>query len=765
MNRGLRVCSNCSNEFPPHYNECSKCGAPEWTSDLKPANPLDWVYDLETYPNIVTFLFKHVGSGSYEFFELSDRKDDSKNLYSFLYALHKMQSRLIGFNNINFDYPIVHRFIKSQTDYHDLYNKAQSIIFSDWNNRFAHLIWPSDVLIPQIDLFKLNHFDNKAKRTGLKKLEFNMQSENIEDLPFAPGIALNDQQKDTLISYQYNDVDETEKFYFESLRAIEFRENLGEKHNRNFLNHDDTKIGKDVFVMKLEAVLPGSCYHYVNNKKTPRGTPRTSIPLNEIIFKYVQFERREFQLVHEWLMNKTIYDTKGALEYCEVSAEFAKIMEPKLIKVHDIPPVDLPEENPVKLSQGVLLSKIKDQIEITDKYRYVSGWKDTSGLNCYINDFKFVYGTGGIHGSIHSQTVISDNNGVIYDWDVASYYPNLAIVNELYPEHLSVDFCKVYKDFYLERKQYKKGTPENLGIKLGLNSVYGNSNNKYAPFYDPKFTMSITINGQLLLCMLAEQLMKIPNLKMVQINTDGLTVKCPHQYVETMKDICKWWENYTCLTLESAIYERMFIRDVNNYIAEYKGGGVKRKGAYEYKREWHKNHSQLVVAKAVEAYLVKGESVEKFIYEHENIYDFMICEKASGNDELFLNDQELTKTVRYYCSLQGGKLIKVSPPPKGYEVGQWKRKSGISNDYYQSVINELKSGSYEPSQLLDSVGLPWDERINSKNQSKYEIRNTGINADYSATVCNNIKDADRMTIDYKYYIDEAYKLINPVKGE
>jgi len=34
--------------------------------------------------------------------------------------------------------------------------------------------------------------------------------------------------------------------------------------------------------------------------------------------------------------------------------------------------------------------------------------------------------------------------------------------------------------------------------------------------------MTITINGQLLLCMLAERLAVIPSLELIQVNTDGI---------------------------------------------------------------------------------------------------------------------------------------------------------------------------------------------------------------------------------------------------
>lgn len=91
-------------------------------------------------------------------------------------------------------------------------------------------------------------------------------------------------------------------------------------------------------------------------------------------------------------------------------------------------------------------------------------------------------------------------------YDVASMYPNIAIANRVYPEHLGESFCDSYEDSHNERKKFSKGTPENLAIKLGLNSVYGKSNDKYSPFLDPMYTMKITINGQLSLYVLMEQI-------------------------------------------------------------------------------------------------------------------------------------------------------------------------------------------------------------------------------------------------------------------
>ena len=667
-------------------------------------NPQDWIYDLECYPNIFTCDLYHMATGTRLLFEISDRINQVSELYQFLMAMKATNCRMIGFNNIGYDYPMLHFLIEhiSQGITHELmYEMNMKIINTPWNRSFDNVVWDNETHITQIDLYKIRHFDNEARRTSLKLLEFNMQMDSIQDLPYPPGTTLNDDQKNMLISYNDHDVDATRDFYIHTLPMIEFREELSKKYDRNFLNHNDTKIGKDYFIMRLEESLPGSCYSHETGSKKPRQTIRSSIKLSEVIFDYIQFEQPEFQRVRDWLASQTITETKGVFN--DVSAT--------------------------------------------------------------INGFKYDFGAGGIHGSIDSCSVESDDNFVLIDWDVASYYPNIAIANQLFPEHLSEEFCTIYKDVFEQRKSYAKGTPENAMLKLALNGVYGDSNNKYSPFYDPKYTMSITINGQLLLCKLAEILIDIPGLQMMSINTDGITVRCPREYESHMNDVCKWWENWSCLELESAVYSRMFIRDVNNYIGEYTDGRLKRKGVYEYNREWHQNQSAMVIPKAAEAALVHGVDITQFIHNHADVHDFMLRTKVGRADNLVLNDtEELQRVTRYYISTTGGSLTKISPPTKGYIVGQWKRANGLTDMFYDSVLGELdKRDEFIPSNDLDSTCRPWDERINTKNRSKYTERRTAINSGYLVTPCNDINDADRTNINFNYYIDEVKKLVEVMK--
>jgi DNA polymerase elongation subunit (family B) len=190
---------------------------------------------------------------------------------------------------------------------------------------------------------------------------------------------------------------------------------------------------------------------------------------------------------------------------------------------------------------------------------------------------------GGIHGCIESGLYVSDNEFIIIDADVASLYPNLAIANDFYIQHLGKEFLDVYLEIIKLRIDAKNKGNTTLAdaFKLSANSVYGKSNDMNSFLYDPKFTMSITLNGQLLLTKLAESLVNIPNSTILQINTDGVTMKIPRSEKHTYDNLCKAWEKETNLTLEYVEYSKMWIRDVNNYGALSTKGKIKNKGCFE----------------------------------------------------------------------------------------------------------------------------------------------------------------------------------------
>jgi hypothetical protein len=609
----------------------------------------DYIYDIETYPNVFTLAVEHADAPIKWSFEISDHRNDSKQIIEFLHWLKSINARMVGFNNLGFDYPVIHTLVRmGDASAKVLYDKAMSIIHSQDGDesRWMHQVKPTDRFVEQIDLFKIHHFDNKARATSLKVLEFNMRSASIEDLPFPVGTLLNREQVPVLKHYNAHDVAQTKLFYHHTLDMIRFREELTHKYQRDFMNHNDTKIGKDYFAMRLEEAGV-ALYDYGPNGRVPRQTKRPIIHLKDAILPWIEFEQPEFNRVLNWLKSQSIMETKGVF---------------------------------------------------TD-------------LTATVNGFTFVFGLGGIHGSVESEVIESDGEHVIVDLDVTSYYPNLAITNGFYPAHLGKEFVSIYKHLFEQRKQYPKKSAESAMLKLALNGVYGDSNSGFSVFYDPQFTMSITLNGQLLLCLLAEGLMHIPGLRLIQVNTDGLTVRVPRQH-KMLVDLARAaWQERTGLNLEEAVYKAMMIRDVNSYIGVFEDGSTKRKGAYEHKVGWHQNAGGLVIPKVAEKVLVEGAPIRQTVEQWPDIMDFMLRTKVPRSSYLQWGADRVQNISRYYIAKGGQPLFKWMPPLKG----------------------------------------------------KDEWRKIGVESGWGVQVCNDIEDAGKLPVDFDYYIREVEKLCLSLK--
>lgn len=702
----------------------------------------DIIYDIETYPNVFTYCAMDSNGENTVVYEISDRKDESGLLLEHLRNLIRNKQRMVGFNNKGFDYPVLHHIIEKARDYKlmgvipsytakEIYDVAMKLIGSQRDDKFGNSVRDSDVVIEQVDLYLIHHFDNKARSTSLKILEFNMRSGEIEDLPFPVGKALTDKEKDVLIEYNKKDVSETLKFYNYSLEAIELRKELTQLFGFDCTNFNDTKIGKQLFINRLEKENPGCCY----TKKGKFGrsinqTKRDKIVIKDCLFNYIDFSknRPEFLAVHDWFKQQVITETKGVfsdlLEH--QIGDVAKCAEMKVKRKKLSDPIDKKNKRYVPT----------DEVINEWKKEYPLGWVEEKELKspkgaksyyfCYnvvetmnvvIDGFRFDFGVGGIHGAKQG-TLRSTETRKLRTLDVASYYPNMAISNNVYPEHLGMTFCKVYSDLYKERKRHPKGSAANAALKLALNGTYGDSNNEYSPLYDPAYTMSITIGGQLSLCMLMGALIDHCSAEIVMCNTDGFEYFVDVDQMKKADNIVKRWEEVTGLEMEGDEYSVMFIRDVNNYISITEAGYVKTKGAYEVlpydKLGWNKNHSAMVVAKAVYNELVEGGCAETFIRSHEDPYDFMLRTKVPRSSRLVIvnedeTEEQLQNICRYYPSSEGGKLVKIMPP--------------------------LVEGGDE--------------------------RRLGIDTAWNVTPCNNMVDF-KWGINYDYYIQEANKLIEGV---
>lgn len=550
----------------------------------------DVIFDIETYPNCFTFCYVFADGSGMNVFEISDRKDDANQFIEFLRECRRKKYRLVGFNNIGFDYPVIHYIIEKsrkaiksgsqlKLSAKEIYKVAMDLIKSQGDDKFGKSIKESDVVIPQVDLFKIHHFDNRARATSLKTLEFNMRSANIEDLPFPVGIALDDNQKDELIRYNKHDVNETLKFYWYSYDALALRKELSEQFGFDCTNFNDTKIGKQLFIDRLESENKGCCYTVTDRGRKINQTKRDKIVIKDCLFDYIDFSRNrpEFKAVHEWFKSQVITETKGVFSDLmeHQIGDVAKYAEMVVKRKKLSDPVDkknkryVPDENVIaklKLDQplGWIEEKELKSPKGAKSYYWCHNVAET--MNVVIDGFRFDFGVGGIHGAKQG-THRSTDKKKIRTLDVASYYPNMAISNNVYPAHLGKTFCKVYKDLYVERKSHPKGSAANAALKLALNGVYGDSNNEFSPLYDPAYTMAITIGGQLSLCMLMGALIDHCNAEIIMCNTDGFEYVIDVDMFEKADKIVARWEKVTGLEMEGDTYKTMFIADVNSYVA------------------------------------------------------------------------------------------------------------------------------------------------------------------------------------------------------
>ena len=639
-------------------------------------------YDIETLSNLFTYTGKNLKTGEVVQFTIWKNKNE---LIPFLQHLSKLEGQ-VGYNNLKFDYPVIHYIM---VNYEKLvgftgdkvakliYKKAQDVISKEFSE-----VKQDQVMIRQLDLFRIWHFDNKARITSLKKLEINMNFPNVQDMPYhhSDKITSDDQVKE-ILDYNINDVNATEAFYEKTISKLDLRKGVKTKYGIDCLNFPDTKIGEQL-MLKLYCDATNKDPNIVKRLRTFRN----NFKFSECVPSYVKYYTDDFKNVLNYII-------------------------------------------------GIEVPTLKDSF----KYSFTS------------NNFQFDMGTGGIHGCCKSGVYEADGDNIIIDSDVGSLYPSLAIANHLYPEHLGEEFFEVYEEGIVKPRLKAKKEGDKVmadGFKLSANSVYGKSNSEYSFLCDPLYTLKTTLAGQLSLLMLSELLfMKIPNIIMLQINTDGLTTKFDKQYLDLYLRICEYWENQTKLVLEHVEYSKMVIRDVNNYSAvslnevwysdnnimkkEY--NSIKYKGAFKDNHamrkdgEWHKSFSQGIVATAVNKYFLEGIKVEDTVKQCEDIYEFCKTANSVGNwktetyeydeNNNIINRVPQQKNNRYYVSNKGCKFRKYT----------YKKDTKTGEDKFTAT-------DYESNNVVTIFNV-----FQEKSFSEYDVN-------------------------YEYYINECYKIIHVING-
>jgi hypothetical protein len=562
----------------------------------------------------------------------------------------------VGYNNLRFDSQVVEWIIRNHQNWHEIgaldvcaliAQKAADIIHDANYDVFPEYReeWLAN---KQIDLFRVNHYDNKNRRVSLKRLEFEMDLENIEEMPIHhTKTNMTDDEIELTIDYCRNDIYATYEFYlvttgvtehplYKDNNQIELRQDIEEEFNIPCLNYSDSKIG-DEMIKKYYCQEKGIQYSELPKK----GYFRKEVKARNCIADYVTFQTPELQ---------------GFLKH------------------------------------------IKKQIfTLTDDFK--------ESLVFYDNTYTFA--KGGLHTENKPKIFEADEDVEIIDWDVSSYYPAIIINNGRYPQHLGKEFLRGYKQMFekrLELKPLAKKDKKIAGIvgalKLAVNSVYGKSSDMQNWIYDRQLTMFTTITGELSLLMLIEAY-ELNGIHVISANTDGVTVQIKKELLQKMHELNKWWMELTTYELERTDYAKIIFSTVNDYLAIKTNGEIKKKGDFLTDFELHKNKSGRVIPLALEQYFVHNIPIADTITNHNNIYDFALRQKASkdfhyegvaGAKRTVYN-----KLIRYYVSNTGEKLLKIKNPDcttnaadvSQVEAGEWLMTvcNKLSKDHSLDNIN------------------------------------------------------------------------------
>lgn len=558
----------------------------------------------------------------------------------------------VGYNNLRFDAQVVEWIIRNHEWWHRLSGleicakiaqKAQDVIHDANYDVFPeYREW--DLSLKQIDLFKIHHYDNKNRRVSLKRLEFEMDLENIEEMPIHHA-KTNLTRDEVFLSLQYcfNDVDATYEFYkvtlgdtehplYKGNNQIQLRKDIEEEFGIPCLNYSDSKIGDEI-IKKYYCQEKG-----IGVSDLPRkGFFRKSIQLKNCIADYVQFETDQLQ-------------------------SFLKGIK-------------------------------KQNLGLQDDFK--------EHIDFYGNVYSFM--RGGLHTENKPEIFESDDEYEIIDWDVASYYPAIIINNEKYPAHLGKEFLMGYKQMFEKRLQLKplaKGDRKIKGIvgalKLAVNSVYGKSSDMLSWIYDRQLTMFTTITGEFSLMMLIEKY-ELNGIQIISANTDGVTIRVRKDLIPKMHEINEWWSDITQYVLERTDYTKIIFSTVNDYIAIMPDGYIKKKGDFLTDFELHKNKSARIVPIALEKYYIDGTPVKETIMNHTNLYDFCIRKIASkdfhyeGVDPVTNQETVYNKLIRYYVSNTGEKIYKVKN--KNSQSKAAKRSQVEAGEWVCKVVNHLEKNA------------------------------------------------------------------------
>ena len=221
------------------------------------------IYDIETLKEYF-LVVALIPQEPYRVFRVNK---DENGLDAFINFTEKYKDHYwVGYNNLRFDSQVIEWVIRNHEYWHELssleitariHQKATDVI-DDANHDVFPEYRETDLTLKQIDLFRIHHFDNKNRRVSLKRLEFEMDLENIEEMPIDHNkVGMTKEDIIETTGYCLNDVWATYQFYLVTIgdtthplykgnNQIELRQDIEAEFGIPCLNYSDSKIGDEM---------------------------------------------------------------------------------------------------------------------------------------------------------------------------------------------------------------------------------------------------------------------------------------------------------------------------------------------------------------------------------------------------------------------------------------------------------------------------------------------------------------------------------------
>lgn len=654
---------------------------------MKITDNINWkivVGDIETFLELTDLGFYNPDENKWYEFEISNYKNE---LYEFIKFYNKNDwDYVIGYNYINFDAQVIQFILSNYESWNKLknleitkiiYEFVQNLIDNQSYNENNKPYKESIFEIKVIDVFTIFGLNNEARRSSLKKCEFQIDWYSVEEMPINHSKEnLSIEEINKIREYRKNDILATFELFkisigdtniniYNGKNIIELRLDIKEEFDIDCINMSDIKLGEEL-IKKTYAEAIGK-----EVKDLPRkGFFRKSIYLKDCIPSYVEFKTDYFNSLLNSIKKKVISQRE----------------------IFEIP------------------------------------------INFY--NRKYTLARGGLHADQKNEIWEASEDYIIEDWDVSSYYPKIIINNNIFPQHLGKELLITYTKQYNKRlelkpfaKKDKKAKAIVEAIKLMLNIIFGKMGSMESWLYDAKALFSVTLTGEFSLLMLIEEF-ELNDIRVISSNTDGITIKYHKDKEQRVKDITNSWMEKTNFELESARFKKFYYQSVNDYWGIKEDGEIKKKGDALTDFELYKNKSSKIIPLALEEYFVNRKDPIDFIKNHKNIYDFCIMAKANGKMYLEMQKEEdgqidirpLNKLVRYYISSDSNwQLFKRGIGAKGQIMNKHERAPNEFGEQYIQYFNQFEQKedykiNYDPYILKTLSIIDAIEKTNRKKE-------------------------------------------------